>query len=551
MSPENTLVVIDGQRVNSYQNGEIDLGFLSSANIQRIEVVKGGYSAIYGAGAVGGVINITTKRPPEGLAASLAQTIGSNGFQGTDAAFGGTIGQFGWQANLRRETGRGNYRYFFDDGKKQTDTARNGNDFQLLDAQVRLEWADNNAVRVFASAGYSDASRGVASPVTDLSTVSRARLGDKTLRATAGGECSLASGLSARLTGMFFYSEEQYADPSILINGSLLQSAGTNRAVLMTPEICFVGSPELSGSLGFEYGRAWYHGSDLLDANRYQQSVYLTTQHTVDLKRSVPFEVNIFPSLRYDHFSDTEGDVSPRIGVNVGLFRSPEIRLRSSYGKSFRVPTFNDLYWIAGGNAGLKPERSLSFDGGLLVGLDWMGGLALDVSYFNIRTRDRIVWTPTSGTFWSPVNLSEVSSRGIEVEGNWTGLERHLLLTVNSTWNTVTKTSEDFPGDQGKDKQLVYVPKQTLNAIVTLKWDELSIYLQESWTSFRYTTEFNDRFLPSYTVASAALRYGLPLGSVHGFIKLEATNIFNSRYQVIALYPMPLRELKFTLGGQL
>lgn len=551
MTPENTLVLIDGQRVNSYQNGQTDLGFLSSSNIERVEIVRGGYSAVYGADAVGGVVYITTRRPPERLTGSLEQTLGSAGFQSTGVTLGGTSGSLGVVANLRKENGRGDYSYFFDNGLNQTETRRNGNDFQLLEGQVRTEWVVKEEGRAFLSATYSDASRGVGSPVSDLSTVSRARLGDKTLRATAGGEYTLGHGVSTRFAGTFSYNEEEYADPTVLINGAVLKSGGTNRAFQITPELRFAGSPALSGSFGLEYGRAWYEGSDLREANRYQQSLSLTTQHSFDLHTSIPLALNIFPSLRYDHFSDADGDISPRLGINIGVLKDPDIRLRSSYGKSFRVPTFNDLYWIAGGNPKLRPERSLSFDAGLLAGLNLAGGLALDISYFNIRTRDRIVWSPTSGTFWSPANLSEVRSEGVEVEGNWTGLDGLLQVTANSTWNTVTKTSEDFPGDPTRGRHLVYVPKQTFNAMVTVSWESVRLFLQESWTSFRYTTEVNDRFLPSFAVTSAALRYRMPTASFQAFVKLEATNIFNARYQVIALYPMPLRELKVTVGGEL
>jgi iron complex outermembrane receptor protein len=246
-----------------------------------------------------------------------------------------------------------------------------------------------------------------------------------------------------------------------------------------------------------------------------------------------------------------DGDVSPKLGVNIGLLGSPVLRFRSSYGKSYRVPTFNDLYWIAGGNPDLKPERSLSFDSGLLFGGEWGGAWTIDINYFDIRTRDRIAWTPSSGTFWSPKNLSEVTSKGVEVEGSWTGFDGQLQLSVTSSWNTVTKTSEDFQGDPTKGKQLIYVPKQTVSGMAIVILGDIRIYLQHNWTSFRYTTETNDRFLPSYAVTSAAIKYSLPLGSLRGFLKLESTNIFNSKYQVIALYPMPLREVRATVGGEL
>src|SRR5450759_1147357 len=57
-NPEHTLVLVDGQRYSNFQNGNTDLGIFSLANIERIEMARGGYSSLYGADAVGGVINI-------------------------------------------------------------------------------------------------------------------------------------------------------------------------------------------------------------------------------------------------------------------------------------------------------------------------------------------------------------------------------------------------------------------------------------------------------------------------------------------------------------
>jgi outer membrane cobalamin receptor len=551
MSPENTLVLIDGQRINSYQNGQIDLGFLSAANVDRVEIVKGGYSALYGADAVGGVVNITTRRPQEPLSGTLLQTVGMFGYRATEAAIGGRSGSLGWRADFRRESGRGDYNYFFDDGRTVTETTRNGNDFQMTNAQVLLDFGKRETGRAFLLGSYSDAGRGVCSPVYDLSNAGSARLSDRTLRSIAGGEIDVSQRITARLTGMFFYADEQYIDPSILLNGVALQSVSINRAIQVVPELRWLGSSTLSGSLGLEYGRAWFRGSDLNDANRYQQSVYLTAQHTISLTSAIPFEVIVFPSIRYDRFSDVDGDISPKVGVNIGLLNTPDLRLRSSYGKSYRVPTFNDLYWITGGNPNLKPERSVSFDTGLLFGTEWGGTWMVDVNYFDIRTRDRIAWVPSDGMFWSPKNLSEVDSKGVEVEGTWTGFGGRLQISLTSSWNHVIKASEDFPGDPTTDKQLIYVPKQTVTGTAIAVLGEVRVYLQHNWIGYRYTTESNDKSLPSYAVTSAALRYGVPLGSLKGFLKVEATNIFNSQYQIIALYPMPLREVRVTVGGDL
>jgi hypothetical protein len=114
------------------------------------------------------------------------------------------------------------------------------------------------------------------------------------------------------------------------------------------------------------------------------------------------------------------------------------------------------------------------------------------------------------------------------------------------------KTSADFPGDPTEGKRLIYEPAQTAER--NCRGNDggpVTLLLRHSWISYRYTTEINDRFLPAYSLESAAVRYGLPVGPFGASLKAEVNNIFNTSYQVVALYPMPLREVRVTLEAGL
>ena len=550
-SPENTLILIDGQRLNSFQNGQADLGFLTSANIDRIEVVKGGHSSLYGADAIGGVVSVSTRRASREFSGTFLQSFGSDSFQGSELSAGGTAGNFGIQANIRSERGSGSYAYEFSTSRIDTQLDRTNNDFQTLNAQGRVDWTPSESSRMFWTLSYMDADRGVAPPVTDPSATGKARLSNATFRTTLGGETDLGNTLRLKITGFYLQGHETYNDPGILIGGEALSSDGTNRNLQITPELRFGGSPALTGSVGAEIGVATYRGSDLTDATRRYAALFLTTQHALETGWTVPFDVNIFPSIRYDALSDVQGDLSPRVGVNLGLVRSPEVRLRATVGKNFRAPTFNDLYWIAGGNPDLQPERSISFDVGLLSTFEWGGIWSLEGTFFDITTSNRILWTPTSGTYWSPKNIGEVRSTGLEAEARWSGFGGMLTLAVNSTWTDARKTSEDYPGDPTTYKKLIYVPPQTFSAWAAVELGDLRLYVEQLWSSYRYTTESNDAYVSSYSVTSATAAYRFPLGSVRLFLKGELTNIFRTSYEVLALYPMPLQEFRVTAGVEL
>ncbi len=551
LPPEHTLVLVDGQRYNSFQNGLADFGLIPSSAVDRVEVVKGGYSALYGADAVGGVINIITKSPPDNLTAGVSAGTGSSGYSAFQLNAAGSAGGVGARALLRRERGRGDYTFDFNDGRTTTRLRRRGEDYSVLTGDARLSWAVAPGLNSSLGLTYADADRGSPGGVTDTSADGRARLSDRNAMLRGGVTWTPDAEFTIDFNGSAQYTHELYTDPRTLINGSEVVSDYTNRAFILTPSLRYIANPSFTAMAGLEYASASLVSNEVNDARRTQRSAFLSLQHTIALPFEVPFEAILYPSIRYDGFSGLKGDASPKIGINIGLLREPGLRLRASYGRSFHAPVLNELYWKAGGNADLRPERAVSFDAGVHAEIPLAGGLRLDASYFSSDTRDRIVWLPGAGGVWSPKNIASVQSTGAEAEASWTGFEGGLILTLNSTWTDVKKTSADFPGDPTTGKRLVYSPRQTAFASAEFRMWGAGLVIRNSWYSYRYTTEMNDRFLPSFSVTSAALSITLPAGGFSATAKLEVNNLFDTSYQLIASYPMPLREIRGTVGVEL
>jgi outer membrane cobalamin receptor len=551
MSPEHSLLLIDGRRYASSQNGQIDLALVSMANVERVEVVRGGSSSLYGADAVGGVVNLITRKPTASLGARLSSSFGSYGFLAYEVGLSGSSGALGWRSVVRREKGDGDYTFDFSDGRTSTPLQRTGADFDLLLADLEMDYAPGSASSSAFTLSYSTADRGTPGSVTDITTLSQARLTDNVVRSSLTLDWKVSSSIRTVVNTTFQYGDQRYTDPLLVLDNVPLHSFSVNRSVLLSPEIRGDFSPAVKSIAGLEIGRSWIRSNEVQDAIRWQRSAFLATEHRFALPSSVPFEIALYPSLRYDSFSDVDGDISPKLGINLGLLRQPSLRLRSSYGKSYRIPTFNDLYWRQGGNPLLKPERSVSFDVGLAARLHLLGFVNMEAGYFSIATRDRIVWTPGAGSVWSPRNIAQAESHGVEAQVNWIDTRGLVSLTVNSTWTTARKTSADYPGDATRGKILIYTPRQTVHLTAQLFAEPFSASVEHGWVSHRYTTETNDRTLPAYGVTSATARIRIPVGKWTGVAKLEASNLFNTSYQVIALFPMPGREFRITLGAEL
>jgi iron complex outermembrane receptor protein len=250
--------------------------------------------------------------------------------------------------------------------------------------------------------------------------------------------------------------------------------------------------------------------------------------------------------------------VTGKLGINLKPFEKTDLTFKSSFGNNFGAPTFNELYWKDWGNKDLKPERSVSFDAGLFYRFNFLLQNQVEASYYYINTTDRIVWTPTSGSIWRPINVGKVKSEGIDL-----GLKSNLvqsekfktLINFNYTFGKAIKKNEDFPGDPTYNKQLIYIPEEMVksslmfNYLTTSKLLKLvSFNVFYRFTTRRYVNFENSDFVPRYDVFDANVgsifnAFGSDLG-----LKFIVNNVFNEDYRVVPGYPMPLRNYKLEIS---
>ena len=545
-NPEHTLVLVDGQRYSNFQNGNTDLGIFSLSNIERIEMARGGYSSVYGADAVGGVINIIMQRPQEQMRGSVASTAGSYGYQSYQGSVNGTKGGVGFAGDAKIERGRGDYQYYFDDGSTRTLLKRDDSDFRIFNTGAKVSGAAMPSLNYFASTRYADAERGSPNGVSSTTNMNLARLRDRDVFAQAGVDWTGNANFVPRLNSSFHYGHETYVDPTYASDDYYF-----NRTLTVSPEVRFSFLPALKGIAGADIARASIVSDIVAEKVRNAQSVFLSTEHLIPINSEFVSDVIFYPSIRYDRYSDVTSDVSPKLGINAGIFHSPNVRLRASYGKSFRMPTFNEMYFKYGGNPLLQPERSLAFDAGVAATYGDFHRFSGEANYFSINTRDRIVWSLDPDFNYTPKNIREVATTGFELIAGWKTADGKYSVDCNSTWTNATKQNEDFPGDPTLNKKLVYVPERVSNLSATASLFGIVLYLRESWVSRRFTTEINDKQLPAYAATDIAVRRSFELSGVSLFVKGEVSNLFNESYQVIATYPMPLREFRVTAGVEL
>lgn len=549
MGAEHTLVLVDGQRYNNVLDGQVDLGILLLQNVDRVEVLRGGFSSIYGADAVGGIINIITRRPdgrPDIRAEIGAGSYGMSGFQlGTDFSLFGV----GMQVAARRESGKGNYEFDFDDGLSSMTLRRQNSDYALHQVQLVAGAPLSSLVSLSASSLYDWSERGSPGAVVTPTSGAMARLVDRGFLNQATLEWAITPALLARFPLLIHTQRREYSNPLASGTDGNDDAVYSVRTIAFTPHMRYVVDPSTSLNIGGEYSASTVTSTAVLGTNRSQVGLFVSTDHVIELPNSWIYQVNIYPSIRYDHFSDFSGSVNPKLGINLGLWQKAGVRLKASYGKSFRAPTFDDLYWKSGGNPSLKPERSISFDAGMVIAPLLAGAPEIEISYFDIRTDDRIVWTPDKNGLWSPKNLQDVRSAGIELIGAWRLFDGRLVFRGSYSNFDTRKVSSNSVGDQTVNKQLPYIPNEIAGLSCTAAAGRFRLSIHHTFTGFRFVTETNDpRYvLTSYTKTDANFSMRIVDEPFSADLRLETMNVFNSNYELFPNYPMPLRSYALKL----
>ena len=248
-------------------------------------------------------------------------------------------------------------------------------------------------------------------------------------------------------------------------------------------------------------------------------------------------------------------EYTPAVFANVYPFASRDLSIRVYAKKSFRMPTFNDLYYTDLGNALLTPETALQYNGGLSYGHQWSGGL---LRYFHLQAdvyyntvHDKIVAYPKGQQFrWTMLNLGKVHIKGVDVETELTLVPaKGLLVTgrLQYTWQQARDVTDE--ADSYYNHQIPYIPWHSGSAILNVQYRGWDLNYSFIYAGERYNQQENIKYnymQPWYT-SDLSLARQFKFKSLKLKAMLEVNNLFSQDYDVILNYPMPKRNYAITL----
>ncbi|MDE6490601.1 MAG: TonB-dependent receptor, partial [Muribaculaceae bacterium] len=266
---------------------------------------------------------------------------------------------------------------------------------------------------------------------------------------------------------------------------------------------------------------------------------------------------HIHDRLRGQQAPDDKAVFTPAAYMSVQPLSEVEpLTVRAFYKRSFRMPTFNDLYYADMGNSKLNPEHVTQYNVGLLwdcrsVGGGFVTGTRLGIDTYYNKVRDKIVAYPKGQQFrWTMLNLGIVDIKGVDVNGSITvnPVDRlNVTFRAQYTWQRAIDVTD--PADNYYRDQIPYIPHHSGSAVINADWRGWTLNYSFIYVGERYNQQENIRYnytQPWYTSDVSATRE-LRVGRVDMRVMVEVNNLLSQDYDVIINYPMPKRNYRFSL----
>jgi vitamin B12 transporter len=448
-SSRSTLVLMDGVPVNdpSDANGAFNFGNETLFDIERIEVLRGPASSLYGSAAVGGVINLVTRRaPPDRQFMPYGELAG--GSQRTLRAGGGvagTIGAFDYLASLNNVSTQGSNAT----ASRFWRTLGEADGFNTTNATARLGYTVMPGTRLEGLVRWRENRIGIDSVPRDDPNYTG---DDRRWMGQIRGESRLFDG--AWTTGLRLAITEDrrtYSNLPDILSSARTQDyfRGTRQSVdwgnvVRLPSFGVANDGAITFGVNYAHEDVTSYAGNLPFRSTTTAKQDTTAGH-VAMQYRLWDRLDVTGGVRYDNVSDFTGYTSWRIGAVLAV---PEanMRIRASGGTAFNAPSLNQRFGIIGntfrGNPNLRPETSIGYEFGAEMDIPAFGQprfSTIGFTFFQSRVTDLINF---NAQFNSLVNVASANIKGVELA--WS-LRPAPWLTTDLSW-TITDATDGQTG---------------------------------------------------------------------------------------------------------
>lgn len=527
----HTAVLWNGLNLQSPLHGQSDLSLIPNEFLDEVKIQPGGAGGLYGSGAIGGAVHLDNKiKFNQGLNTSLTTSYGSFNNLNEQLRFEYGSKNFISSTRVFNHDLQNNFPYN-NYSKPSSPLSKQSNaeiKEQGLLQENHFKWREVNifSLRIW----YQNTDRNV--PASIAQAYSNANQKDEFFRLMGEWERK-GSTMDFNFRTAYFDEQLKFADPS-----SDIDSKSRSKNYINEVETKWkIGTSQfLDVGINNTFATAVSTGF-LSEVNRNQLAFFSMYKWT-NTKKTFTGTI----SLREEIFNKTLIPVTPGIGLEWTLIKN--IKFKGNVSRVYRVPTFNDLYWLQGGNPDLIPESGWSEEAGISHRISRsVLRTDFDITFFNSKLDNWIIWLPTA-SFWTPQNIMQVWARGVETRFDINYKFHNVGFHFNAGSNYVLSTNEKTKSesDASLNKQLIYVPQYKVEGNFGILYKSYYINFNYSYTGYRYTTSDNTEFLKPFQLGNISFSKTFSFRTVELKAFVQMNNIWKAQYEMVQGYPLPMNN---------
>ena len=551
-SPGNqVLVLLDNQRLNDVQDGTVDLSVIPFDQLQRIEVVRHGNTALYGSHAFAGVVKFIT-RPARNREANLEARLGENESAGGNVGLQYQSGLFSLSLRYGQSYARQDFDYRYE---AESFTRRNAWQ-RSRQTYSRLDWRPYPNHHLKALFNWRKGAQGIPSGFYEEWDPFRAQNDVRSSAIQLEYQWLLKPSLYWQIQANLNQIDQNYVNTepdSPFLRYHYVQK---NQVDAVRGELFWQGQGNWDGRFGGSYqSEKLDHQNRLFPQlsagknNRQSRAVFAAGEYSLAPQEIGLKELAFRGVLRYESLLGSPAEFFPALNLSFTPQKLSGIGFSGGWSRSIRYPDFNSLFWKgdarAQGNPNLLPERNSTW---FLSSKFYSEPLLLpklNIYWFYEESRDLIFWHQGVNGIWEPRNEEKARKRGIDISVEQWLLPRRLQATINYSYVDALNLS---PGPNRFNRQLVFIPNHTWDGRLLGTYRNLQLLLGYRAVSQREVTQANTgEPLPAYQLLDFSLGYALSLNGVELLSHLSINNITNEDYALLRGYPMPRRNLHLNL----
>lgn len=567
LGSSHTGINYNGLPVSDVQSGQIDIGRFSLDNVESITLNSGQNDNIFlpaKSFSSASELNINTNTP---------EFSNNNKINGKFSTKGGSFGLFNpaIKANLKLSDNlaasfssevtlaNGKYPYTLYYGEAGADSSsverRDNSDVKNIRLETSLYAEFSPKSKGNINLYYYESERGLPGATIFYNTegFSKQRLWDNTFFTQGHFEHNFSRKLMFQVNTKYNRGYLKYYDPTYLGSDGKIEDVFTQNEVYASTTALYRALENISFSLSSDVTNANMHSNrkSFATPSRFTTQTVIAAKWVSEhiLATSSLLYTKTFESVKNGKAAENRSKLTPHISISTKPFTESDLRFRAFYKSSFRLPTFNDLYYPLIGYRDLQPEDAHQFNLGMTYG---KSSTTFSVDAYHNRVNNKIIAYPSGNLHqWTMLNMGKVHINGIDLSAESTIKVTQsipLLLGVSYTFQQAIDKTD--PNKSTWNHQIPYTPRHSGSSRVLFQLPWLNISYTLIWSGERYSNAYNSNEfrVKGYADHSVSFSKSIKAGNSSLDLGFEVLNLADKNYEVILNYPMPGRSYRWNIS---